>query len=180
MGMVGGLFAASTAANAMSSASTAYSQSQAIKMQGNYQKNQLQFNAQVAGLQADDAISRGNKAAANKKRETKQIIGKQRAALAAQGIEVNSDTALLIQEDTAGLGAEDVQTIKNNAWREAFGYKVQATDYTGQAAFAQISSGFNARQTMLTGGLQFAKDVSSGAMTWAKEGDSLKSAWKNR
>lgn len=166
MGLTGGLFAASTAANALGTATTAYSQSQAQKAQGNYEKNQLQFNAQVSDLQANDAINRGNKAAADKKRETKQVIGAQRAALAAQGIEVNSDTASQIQQDTAGLGAEDVTTIKNNAWREAWGYRVQALDYTSKANFAQISSKFNASQTLLTGGLQFARDVSSGTLAY--------------
>lgn len=180
MGLVGGLFAASSAVNAVGSAASSYQQSQAIKAQGNYQKNQLQFNAQVAELQATDAINRGNKEASTKKRQTKQIIGSQRAALAAQGIEVNEDTASLIQQDTAGLGAEDVQTIKNNAWREAWGYRVQALDYNSKAGFTSVASRFNSNQTLLTGGLQFARDVSGGAMSWAQNGDSLKSAWANR
>ena len=166
MGLVGGLFAASTAVNAVGSATSAYQQSQAIKAQGNYQKNQLQFNAQVADLQANDAINRGNADAVTKKKQTKQVIGSQRAALAAQGIEVNSDTSSLIQQDTAGLGAEDVVTIKNNAWREAWGYKVQALEYSGQAGFAANSAKFNATQTLLTGGLQFARDVSSGTLAY--------------
>lgn len=165
---ISGAFGAMTGANALNSATTAYSQSQAIKTQGNYQKNQLQFNAQIADLQAQDAIRRGDKEVKNKKIQTKQMIGTQRAALAAQGIEVNDDSALLIQEDTAGLGAEDAASIKSAAWREAWGYKVQNVDYTGQANMAQISSGFNARQTLLTGGLQFARDVGSGAMSYAK------------
>lgn len=180
MGLVGGLYAASTAANAIGSATSAYSQASAIKAKGNYEKNQLQFNAQLAELQAEDAINRGNKDAALKKKQTKQVIGSQRAALAAQGIEVNSDTALEIQQDTAGLGAEDVQTIKNNAAREAWGYRVQANDYSNQAAFTAIAAKNDARQTLLTGGLQAARDVTSGAYGWSKDGSKLKTAWKTR
>lgn len=180
MGIIGGLFAASTAASTISSITTANSQAAAIKMQGNYQKDQQQFNAQIADLQAKDATARGNKAAEAKRKETKRMIGAQRAALAAQGIEVNEDTALLIQEDTAGLGAEDVQEIKNNAWREAWGYQVESLDYSNQAAFTSLSSRFNARQTLLTGGLQAANDVMSGAYSYAKDGSKLKSAWNNR
>lgn len=168
MGLMGGLFAASTAVSAISSASSAYSQSKAIKAQGNYEKNQMQFNAQVADLQATDAVNRGKSDAEIKKKQTKQIIGSQRAALAAQGIEVNSDTSSLIQQDTAGLGAEDIETIKNNAWREAWGYRVQASTYNSKAGFASVSSKFNANQTLLTGGLQFARDVSGGAMDYYK------------
>lgn len=167
MGDTAGLMAASqgisTGANAFSSLSTSYLESQAIREQGNYQKNQLQFNAQVARLQSEDAKLRGEKEASKKKKETKQMIGAQRAALAAQGIEINEDTALLIQEDTAGIGAQDVATIRNNAWREAWGYDVQALDYTGQANMAQTASKFKAKQTMLTGGLQAAREIGAGA-----------------
>lgn len=180
MGMVGGLFAASTAANAIGTATSAYSQSQAIKSQANYTKNQLQFNAQVAELQSADAIKRGDKEASNKKKQVKQVIGSQRAALAAQGIEVNADTAALIQQDTNMLGAEDIKTIKNNAWREAWGYKVQASDLNAQANFSAVAGKFNSTQTLLTGGLQFARDVSSGAYSYAKDGAALKEAWKKR
>jgi len=180
MGLTGGLFAVSSLASAGGSLASSIQQSQAIRQQGNYQKNQLQFNAQVAELQANDATNRGNKEVSTKKKQAKQIIGSQRAALAAQGIEVNEDTSSLIQQDTAGLAAEDISTIKNNAWKEAWGYRVQALDYNSQAGFAQISSKFNANQTMLTGGLQFARDVSGGAMSWAKNGDSLKTAWADR
>lgn len=168
MGLVGGLIAASTALNAVNSATSAYSQSRAMKMQGQYQENQLNFNSKLAELQAEDATIRGNKEADIKRKQTKQVIASQRAALAAQGIEVNEDTALQIQQDTAGLGAEDVQTIKNNAWREAWGYKVQALDYSGQAKYAKNSAKFNSRQTILTGGLSFARDVTSGALAYQK------------
>lgn len=174
MGETAWLFAASSGANAIGTAAQTYSQSQAIKAQGRFQKNQLEFNASVAELQAEDAITRGNKEALNKRKQSKQVIGSQRAALAAQGIEVNADTASQIQEDTAGLAAEDIITIKNNAWREAWGYRVQAQDLRTQAAMAKSAARFNQTQTILTGGLQFARDVSGGV----KDYHSYKNATK--
>lgn len=142
-----------------------YQQGQAIKAQGKYEQNQLNFNADIAELQASDAIKRGEKDVATKKRQTRQVIGSQRAALAAQGLDVNSDTSDLIQQDTAGLGAEDVTTIRNNAWREAWGYRVNALDSRSQAKFAGISSRFKKQQTYLTGGLQAARDITSGYLS---------------
>ena len=174
MGEVGALFALSSGANAIGSASTAYSQSQALKAQGQFEQNQLNSNADLARLQSSDATIRGEKDVATKKRQTRQVTGSQRAALAAQGLDVNSDTSSLIQEDTAGLGAEDVTTIRNNAWREAWGYKVQALDYGSQAKFAGISSKFKQNQTLLTGGLQFARDVGGGAMDYYKYKNGVK------
>ena len=168
MGLVASLIAAATVVKGTNTITSAYSQSRAIKMQGEYQKNQLNFNSQLADLQAQDATNRGVKEADVKRKQTKQIIASQRAALAAQGVDVNQDTALQIQEDTAGLGAEDVQTIKNNAWREAWGYKVQALDYSSQAKYASNTANFNSRQTILTGGLSFARDVTSGMLAYKK------------
>lgn len=168
MGEVGSLFAISSGANAVSSLSQAYSQSQAIKMQGKFEQNQLNFNKDIAELQASDAIVRGEKDVATTKRRTRQMVGSQRAALAAQGLDVNADTSSLIQEDTAGLGAEDVTTIRNNAWREAWGYRVQALDYSSQAKFSGISSKFNAQQTLLTGGLNAAREIGGGALEYSK------------
>lgn len=163
MGMSGAMIAIG-GANAVSSASNAYAQGTAIKMQGNYEKNQLQFNAQVADLQAKDAIARGEVEARNKKKEAKQVIGSQRAGLAAQGIEVNSDTASLIQQDTAGIAAEDVQTIKNNAWREAWGYRMENLNLSSKAAFVGLSSSFNAKNTFITGGMDAARSLAGGIM----------------
>jgi len=157
---------ASLGTSVLSTGATAYSQSNAIRTQGKYQQQQLETNMRLANIQANDAIARGESAANEQKKKVKQLIGTQRAALAAQGIEVNSDTALDIQADTAGMGALDVLTIKNNAWREAWGYKVQALDYSGQAVMAGISSKFNATQTLLTGGMNIAKDVTGGIYSY--------------
>jgi hypothetical protein len=143
-------------------------QASAQKAQGKYQQQQLNFNSSVSELQATDAINRGNQEALAKRKQTKQVIGSQRAALAAQGIDVNNDTSVTIQQDTAALGAEDVMTIKNNAWREAWGYKVQAQDYQSQGEFARISANSNAKQTLLTGGLQAARDVIGGYSDYKK------------
>lgn len=136
------------------SLSTAYAQSEAIKTQGEYQKQQYSFNEKVANLQAADALKRGDKSASDHKKSTKKLIGAQRAALAAQGIEVDSGSALEIQQDTAALGAADAVQIKNNAWREAWGYRVQASDLGSRGSFAEIASKNEARQTILTGGMK--------------------------
>lgn len=168
MGLTGGMIALSSGANALSDGLGAYSQSKAIKQQGKYQAQQLQFNSDVADLQAEDAIRRGNKAVSARKRQTKQDIGSIRAKMAASGVEVNEDSALLAQEDAAMVGAEDIETIKNDAWREAWGYKVQASDYANQSKMAITSSKFNANETLLTGGLNFAKSVASGGTTYYK------------
>lgn len=134
----------------------AVKQSAAQKAQGEYQKSMSEINAKLAETSAKDAIFRGDEAAKNIQGQTKQLIGSQRAALAAQGINIDSGSALDIQADTARQGEIDAITVKNNAWREAWGYKVEALNSTYQGKFAQMGANAAAKNTLLTGGLQAA------------------------
>lgn len=162
----GQLLAASMATNAIGTMSSSYAQSKALKTQGAYQKQQFDTNARIADIQAADAIKRGDKESANHMRKVRQLIGSQRAKAAASGVDANSGSALDIQLDTSNFGALDALTIKNNAWREAWGYRVQANDYRGQGAMASLSAKNAARNTILTGGLTVAKDITAGLYSY--------------
>ncbi len=155
---------------ALTAAST-YSQYASLKAQGNYQSQIALSNARLANIQADDAVQRGEKDVLKSQQETKAVAGSQRAALAAQGIDMKSGSALDVQEDTAGRGAMDALTIRNNAWRTAWGYKVQAQQDTTQAAFDKLAAKNQARSTLLTGGLDAARQMVTGADRWNKAGD---------
>lgn len=150
---------------AISGAANTYSQSQAIKSQAAFQKQQFDMNQKLADLQAQEAISRGDRAAARQETKTQQTIGAQRTALAAQGISVDTGSALDVQNDTAQLGALDALTIRNNAWREAWGYKMQASQYGLQGKLGQLASENAYRNTLVTGGLNA---ISGGAQAYGK------------
>lgn len=143
----------------------AYSQSQSELAEGAYRKSVAEQNERLALMQADDAIRRGDRAAIEHKKQVNQVIGSQRANLAAQGIEIDSGSAAAIQEETAAIGAQDVMQIKNNAWREAWGFKVQAQNAGSEGRWASLNAGNRARTTLLTGGLQAA---SFGAQAYGK------------
>lgn len=162
MGMSTALLASSMLVSAAGTAATSYSQSKAQRAEGNYQKQIFETNARLAEIQAEDATRRGDKAAKDHLAKTKKLIGSQRAAMAAQGLNLKEDDALALQQETAAYGAMDAQEIKNNAFREAWGYKVQANDYTYRGRMAKITGDSTARQSILTGGLGIAKDLSYG------------------
>lgn len=156
-----GAIAAITGGMALMQAGQTYSQANAVKSQGQYQSQIYDSNARMANLQAEDAINRGNKEANNVKRQTRVLIGSQRAAMAAQGIDLGVGSALDIQEETAALGAEDALTIKNNAWREAWGYKAQANDYSSKSQYTKLATKNEYQNTILTGGMNIAKDAAT-------------------
>lgn len=155
-----GAIAALTAVSAGTSLLTANAQAKAAKAQGNFQAVQLEGNAQLSDIQAADAVKRGADEAKRLRIRTRQEIGQAVAGLAAQGQDLTGETEQAILQDFAGFGAEDEQTIKNNAWREAFGYRAQATEQRAQAGFTRLTAGNTAKQALLTGGLQA---VSAGA-----------------
>lgn len=149
----------STGAIAALQLGSAYSESQAEIQQGKYQKTMLDINSRFADLQAQDAIKRGDKQAQRYNRQVSQMIGQQRAGYASQGVDVSSGTALSVQQDTGDIGAEDVMTIRNNAWREAWGFKAEAINSSSKGRMARIGSRFRSGNTLITGGLQAAQTI---------------------
>lgn len=139
---------------------SAYGQIQA----GNQADKLYQRNAQIAEIQAKDALARGRVEAKRARRQTEQVIGAQRTGFAAQGVDVNRGSALDIQADAAYLGELDALTIRNNAAKEAWGYRTQADDLRFQGAVAKQEGQFGAFKTIIGAG---------GSMLMARYGGGL-------
>lgn len=148
------LLAGAAVVGAGASLAGGYQQSQAAKAQAAAASANAEVNARLSGVAAADAIARGESDAARVKRNAKRITGAQRAALAAQGLNPDAGSGLDLQQDTAALSAVDALTVRNNAWREAWGYKVQGVSSTAQGKYAEIAGGAQARASLLTGGLE--------------------------
>lgn len=147
-----GLSSILTAGSTVAGAASSWADAQSQRIQGNYQNEMAGINAKYAELQAESAITRGNKQATDMKRETKKIISSQRVALAAQGISIEDGSALQVQEDTAMIGEIEAMKIKNNAWMEAFGYKMEAQNLRTAGALAKRAGNNAAATTIATGG----------------------------
>ena len=98
----------------------------------------LDFNAQVADVQAQDAVERGAQDESRFRSGVKLMIGEQRAGQAAGNIDVGFGSAVDVQADAAYLGELDAMTVRQNAQRDAWGYKVQAVDYRKRAAVTRM------------------------------------------
>lgn len=91
------------------------------------------YNAQVAELQSEDALDRGHDEESRFRSQVRGAIGAQRAAFAGGNIDVSFGSAVDVQADAAFLGEMDALQIRTNAAREAWGFKVQATNYRMEA-----------------------------------------------
>ncbi|MEK9754489.1 MAG: hypothetical protein VW338_14945 [Rhodospirillaceae bacterium] len=131
---------ASIAASAVSTvvgAVGSIQQGRAAQAQANYQAQVARNNKIVADRQAADALERGKVSELNYRREVSRLAGRQKAVLAGNGVVVDQGSALDILGDTAELGELDALTIRSNAEREAYGYRVQGNNFEADARLAQ-------------------------------------------
>lgn len=114
------------ATGAVLGATTAFSNSKAAKGAAQTNARIQDLNAQIADWQAKDTIARGDKAAGAARLKSRQLKGSQRAALAANGVDLGFGSALDILNDTDLFGEIDAETIRDNAAREAWAIRQQA------------------------------------------------------
>lgn len=133
-----------------------YDKSKANQAAYEYQSSVNKNNATMAGWQAQDALQRGATAEQNQRLKTAQLRSSQRARLAANGVIIDEGSALNLLDDTDFMGERDALTIRDNAKREAWGARVQASNYSNDAAMlsnradAESPLG-SAASTLLTG-----------------------------
>lgn len=124
---------------------------------GSATASQYDTNARLAEWKAQDAIDRGGIEAGKYRQKVKQIAGSQRASLAASGVDISAaGSAEDTITETYTMGSMDALTIENNAFREAWGYRFQASEDRFHGKIANLTAQGNARNTLLTAGLKAA------------------------
>lgn len=83
------------------------------------------------------------------RRQTAELISRQRTQLAAQGVDINTGSAALLQDDARSLGEADALRVRSNFEDKAVALEQQAqqTVYQGRAALR--SSRLRAAGTLL-------------------------------
>lgn len=118
--------------------------------QGKAIEAQSEIDAQIAAEQGEQAKQAGLVEEEKHLRRVRQMIGSQRAAAAASGVDVNFGTPLEIQDETMALGVADAETIRMNALRQAWGFDVQAVNSVNQGRAARATGRNRAVGTVLT------------------------------
>lgn len=128
-------------------------QARAMRQQGKFARAQSKLNAKMQEIQAEDAIQRGNEAVQDYQKQYRQIVGSQKAAYGASGVALDSDVVQDVEDSTRDMAMTDMMRIRNNAYKEAFGYKQQSrmTALKGEASFHE--SRMRSRSTLLAGGI---------------------------
>lgn len=124
--------------------------------QGQQQAAIAERNAQLAEAQATDAQQRGGREAGLLRMRASRLTGAQKAAYANSGVDVSSGSPLEAMADTRMMSELDVLTARNNAARQAWGYRVEAQNYREQARADRTAGTFGAIGSLLGGGAKVA------------------------
>lgn len=88
----------------------------------------LELNAAISDTQGKMAIASGQREEQNLRLKSGQLKSRQRASLAASGVDLGVGSAAKVLATTDYMTEVDAGEIRANAARAAFGYKVQETN----------------------------------------------------
>ena len=163
VGVVGGV--AGSAIGAVSS----YSQGKQQQAMYNYQAQINQENARIAQKNAATERQTGIEEARLQRMKTLQVIGSQKTAMAANGMDITQGTSLDIIQDTAAMGELDALQIETNYEKKALAHEQQANNFSNQANL-DVISGRNAYKSgqinAVTEGLNGVSKLGSVANKW--------------
>jgi hypothetical protein len=135
---------------AATAASTGVSMYAAHK-QGEYAEKTAEYNAKVSEQQAQQATEAGATEEQQHRQKVVQFEASQRAAMASSGALVDSGSFGDVLDTTVKTGEMDALTIRENALRKAWGYRVGADVERSQGAMAKSAANANMVGSLLTG-----------------------------
>ena len=127
------------------------------------QANIARLNAQMMEWQAQSRLRANEKDQVRLTMQAGQTKASQRAALAANGIAVGEGSAAELQASTDIIKEIDSNQMTANARREAWGMRMQAANYEGQALMAEAQK----KNKWLTFGTTLLQGASQVANTYS-------------
>lgn len=135
-------------------------------------------NAEIARSRAEDEMDRGKTEDSRLRERGRQFLGSQRAALASNGVQLDSGSPLAMQEDTMNTVEEDAAAARYNTALTAWGFGVDATNAQTRANHADYEAASlkrAAKDAGRAGTLGAATSLIGGASSLAGQWDFYKS-----
>ncbi|WP_443747243.1 hypothetical protein [Asticcacaulis solisilvae] len=125
--------AIATTAGAASNAIGAWSQAQGQRTQLGLDATLADLNGQMKEQQARGAVMAGQRQSQGIMLQTARTKSSQRAAMAANGVALDSDSAVNQLSSTDYMGQVDSNAVEGDAARQAMGLRMDAVTYRNQA-----------------------------------------------
>lgn len=120
-------------AGAASGAIGSYYTAKTQKIAGNAAADIAEINAKIMESTAQSELYAGQREEQKVLLNKAQIKSSQRASIAANGIDLGSETAVNILNSTDVMGEIDANTVAANASRNAWGYRLQGVNFSNDA-----------------------------------------------
>ena len=156
-----------TALSAVSAVTGAMGQMQSAKAQKqnlNFQAQVASANSQIQQQNAELASQTGTAIETQQQLKNRATMGGILAAQGANGLDVNSPSAINIRSGAETMGNLDVNTIKNEYARQAWGFGAQSSVLAQESAMEKSQ----AKQEMSAGYVNAGSSLLSGAGSAAK------------
>jgi hypothetical protein len=136
--------------------------------QAKYQAAVARNNAEIANRNAVYAEQVGARREMEEIYKVRDIVGAQRAAQGASGLAVGVGSSADVSGSTAGLGLLSIGNVRDAGAREAYGYRVQETNFLNEASLLKtqgknaMTAGFIGAATSLIGGASQVGQMQAG------------------
>lgn len=127
-------------AGAATTAYGSYQAGNAASSAAAYQAQVAQNNAKIADQNAQYTIAAGQVKAATQSLKGAAAGGKLKAAQAAGGVDVNSGSAVDVQQSQREQEKLDTETVMSNAELQAYGYRTASTSFTAEAGLDEMKA----------------------------------------
>lgn len=122
------------------SAIGSYQSTRASQSNLRFQADMAEINAKTSETAAQAALDAGQKQIGSVTMRAGQIKSSQRAAMAANGIDLSTGSAAEVQASTDVMKEIDANTAQANAVRAAWGYRTQGINYQNDAAMRRSAA----------------------------------------
>lgn len=163
------LMIAMTAWTAVSTVAQANAQAASVKQTAENQRAVNEWNAEQQDIAAQDTLQRGSNDAAKIRENARKANSAVRASAGSTGFLADTGSYGDIQDQNAGVGAFDSLVIMNNAEREAYGFKNNATGLRWQGDIGVQDANRQASAIKQNGLLSAAGTLVSGAYDYSSQ-----------
>lgn len=125
-------------------------------------------NAAVSGQNANIAEQSGEAQANLQGQKTKAAIGATLTGQGASGVDVAGGSAVNVRDSERALGEIDSLTIRSNAARDAFGYRVKSKSEEGQSAVSAFEAANDTTGGKVAGASTFLGGLGSASSEYQK------------
>lgn len=136
----GGMALSLQGAGAIGSTIGAYQQAKSARSQLRYQAAMAEINARLSESSAQQALQQGQQQVAATTMKYGAVKSSQRAAMAANGVDLGVGSAAEVQASTDVLKDIDKNTVQANAIQAAWAYRQQCANYQNQALMDRTSA----------------------------------------